>query len=365
MRIKFDFDSGNAAFPAGASARVSKASDTALRLLIILAADPSVRQDFESAAGRIAKKLNCTRAELNMALAFWCGAGIADIEYDAESEPEGKSTSENTADDSADAPESAARVSAEAMTTESKASGERGESDKEAVKPAEADGRRSAKLMRAAGLPEYTSEELGDMLEQNGGALAFVDEAQRRIGRMFNPREVSILIGLKNYLELDERYIYVLIDHCARVGKTSMRYIETVAFGMYDEGVTDSDELETRLAEREAYATLEGKFRSMTGIKGRRLTAKETRFLNRWSVEMKYGFEMIELAYEITADTQHEYNPAYMNGILERWYAAAITTPEQVSSDAQSHKKAALPSGSFDTDEFFEAALQRSYSENK
>ena len=79
---------------------------------------------------------------------------------------------------------------------------------------------------------------------------------------------------------------------------------------------------------------------------------------------MKYGFDMIEMAYDITVDTQHEYNPAYMNGILERWYSAAITTPEQVREDARSHKAKAQGGSSFDTEEFLEAALRRSYSDN-
>ena len=53
-----------------------------------------------------------------------------------------------------------------------------------------------------------------------------------------------------------------------------------------------------------------------------------------------------------------------MNGILERWYAAGITTPEAVKSDAEAHKKGKQDGASFDTDEFFEAALKRSYSDN-
>ena len=118
------------------------------------------------------------------------------------------------------------------------------------------------------------------------------------------------------------------------------------------------------LAQRETYATLEGKFKALIGARGRKLSAKEARFLNRWSDEMKYGFEMIEMAYEITVDTQHEYNPAYMNGILERWYSASITTPEDVRRDAESHKTRRQGDSSFNTDEFFEAALKRSYSDN-
>ena len=178
---------------------------------------------------------------------------------------------------------------------------------------------------------------------------------------MLNPREVSILIGLRNYLELEDDYIFVLLDYCSRVGKTSIRYVETLAFGMYDDGVTETDALAQALAEREAYRELEGKFKAMIGARGRKLTSKETRFLSRWSLEMKYDFKMIELAYEITVDAQHEYNPAYMNAILERWYAAGITTPEQVVAEREKRRQGTSSGKSYDLDDFFEAALRRSY----
>lgn len=316
MKVTFDFESGSAAFPKCALARIKKASDTAVRLLIILAADDEARQNIDAAAPRIMKQLGCDRAELDRALAFWCGAGVAD-------------TVEESAVKTAD-------------------------------KPSETD----KKLISAGELPDYTMKDLGDMLEQNDGSLQLVDEAQRRLGRIMNEREIGIIVGLQNHLELTDEYMYVLLDYCARIGKTSVRYVEKLAFGMYDEDVHDADVLEERLREREEYATLEGKLKALIGARGRKLSAKETRFLNRWALEMKYSFEMIELAYDITVDAQHEYNPAYMNGILEKWYSKLIMTPEQVQAETEQYKKSKQGAmGSFDTDEFFEAALSRSYSD--
>ena len=320
MKVTFDFESGAASFPKSAITRIKKASDVAVRLLLILAADDEARQDIDAAAPRLIKQLGCDRAELDRALAFWCGAGVTDT-------AEGDCTV-----------------------------------DKE--KGIEVPSKQERKLISAGELPDYTMQELGDMLEQNDGSLHLVDEAQRRLGRIMNEREIGILVGLKNHLGLSDEYMYVLFDYCARMGKTSVRYVEKLAFGMYDEDVHDADVLEERLRQREEYATLEGKLKALIGARGRKLSAKETRFLNRWALEMKYSFEMIELAYDITVDTQHEYNPAYMNGILEKWYSKSIMTPEQVQAEAEQYKKSKQGAmGSFDTDEFFEAALSRSYSD--
>lgn len=351
--IKFDFEKGAATFPAAAAERISRASDTALRLLIILAAEKDCREDYEGRAEYMANKLKCNRKELDMALSFWCGAGVMDLSLSSDDTKDEKFYDKAT---------DAINVKTTSIVKEKDESAETVNSEK----PGDGvTGKKSAKLMRAAGVPEYTSEELADMLENDMGALGFVDEAQRRIGRMLNPREVSILVGLRGYLELEDEYIFVLLDYCERIGKTSIRYVETVAFGMYDDGITDASALAASLVEREAYSELEGKFKTMIGARSRRLTSKESRFLNRWSIEMKYDFIMIELAYEITVDAIHEYSPAYMNTILERWYAAAITTPEQVESEREKRKTADYGNGSsFDTNDFFEAALKRSYKDS-
>lgn len=327
MKIEFEYEGKTASFPADAVKKLGRASTVALKLLILLAADEKLCENFSPEEA--AKLLKCEASEVSAALSFWDGAGIVNLDGE-----------ESSADEV---------VAEMPMQPETEAS----------AKPAE---KKSAKLMRAAGVPEYTSEELAEMLESNVGAISFVDEAQRRLGKMLNHREVSILVGLRSYLELEDEYLLILLDHCAKMEKTSMRYVETVAFGMYDEGITDPEALSQRLLEREAYSAVENKFKMMTGARGRRLSAKETRFLNRWTAEMKYPFEIIELAYDITVDAQHEYNPAYMNGILERWFASGITTLEEAEATrSRSESKGDFASSSFNTNDFFEAALRRSF----
>lgn len=411
MKILLDFSDGAVSIPAPAFRRLRRASDTALRFLMILASDASVRENYETEADRVAALLGCDRARLDAALSFWCGAGVADKAEDAAVTPSGTSeptaSTESTAQTSPSAatpdgvgnspelsPQTGGQAGAgaekgapatgtdtgintvtDAVTgtgadSDAAASSDKNRGSAQAEGGSQSQSRpvRKTKLQRAAEIPDYSAEELGHMLESDVGAMALVDEGQRRIGRMFNTREVAILVGLKNYLELSNEFLYILLEHCAHVGKTSMRYVETTAFGIYDEGIHDADALRQKLADRELYSGFEGRFKAMVGARGRRLSAKESRFINRWCLEMKYDFEMVELAYDLTVDRCHEYNPAYMNGILERWYADGITTPDAVRSDAEAHngtqKKTPRDGVSFNTDEFFEAALRRSYSDN-
>ena len=90
---------------------------------------------------------------------------------------------------------------------------------------------------------------------------------------------------------------------------------------------------------------------------------------------------MIERAYEATVDSIGEASMRYTDGVLKRWQAEGLLTPAAVEESdekwRQAHESAPNAakqgktgkgdksdihtSGSFDTDDFFEAALRRSY----
>ena len=101
----------------------------------------------------------------------------------------------------------------------------------------------------------------------------------------------------------------------------------------------------------------------MFGMGGRALTTKEKKYIASWIEKMNFSIEMIRLAYDKTVDVTHEPSCAYANGILERWYADGIDTPEKVkdADERRSADKAMSTGSSFDNDDFFEAALRRSY----
>ena len=72
---------------------------------------------------------------------------------------------------------------------------------------------------------------------------------------------------------------------------------------------------------------------------------------------------MIRLAYDKTVDTTNKVSAAYANTILEDWYAKGIDTPQKVQ---KADEERAIANGgevkkSYDSDDFFEAALKRSY----
>jgi DNA replication protein DnaD len=69
--------------------------------------------------------------------------------------------------------------------------------------------------------------------------------------------------------------------------------------------------------------------------------------------------DLIRLAYERTIHATSKPSVMYASKILERWHTEGLKTPEAV--EASEHKTDEPQSGNFDTEDFFEAALRRSY----
>lgn len=221
------------------------------------------------------------------------------------------------------------------------------------------------KLARPDEIPTYSLTELNEMMERRRSLRSLVDESQQILGKMFNTYEINILFGMVDYLGLNEDYLLLLLAHCAKIGKTGLRTIERYAIALADRGITSADVLEEELRADEERHTLEGKVRAMFGMKTRSLTAKEQRMIGEW-IGFGYGEEIIRRAYEITVDRINEPSMKYAAAILDRWHAEGLKTPEEIDRYEEAHRSEkgvdrnlAVGTSSFDTDEFFDAALKR------
>ena len=210
--------------------------------------------------------------------------------------------------------------------------------------------------------PTYTTEELTALMEKRRITSDFIGEASRVYGKMFNQHEVEMIVRMIDYIGFDEECVLMLLSFFSRDKKT-LRYIEKTALALYDEGISTAAELQEKLCAMERIRTCEGQIRAMFGMTGRSLTTKEKKYISSWLGKMNFDVEMIRLAYEKTVDATHGPSCAYANGILERWFADGIDTPQKVADADQkrSSTKAAEQESGFDADVFFEAALKRSY----
>lgn len=319
MKLIWNYATDVLTLPAALVDHLEKATKKDIRILLALAADPAARIDLEAAISALCARASLSEGEVDAALSFWRGAGILLLDRE-------EAAQQPAAEPVAEPPRPTVRVIAD------------------------------------KGLPSYSYEELSEVLERRGEMATLINECQNAFGKIFNNREVAVIAGMVDYLGLEGEYILLLLEHCMRMEKKSMRYVEKMAISLHDEGILGAQELEERLHRIEVMASAGGKIRAMFGISSRALTTKEQGIIEKWICTMQFPDEVLQKAYEITVDTTGKAAIPYANSILERWYAEGYRTLEDVEAAiADYRRKKNEGKGSFDVDDFFEAALKRTY----
>lgn len=212
-------------------------------------------------------------------------------------------------------------------------------------------------------LPHYTAEEMAAAASSTSGFSDLLDSCQQIFGKIFNTAETEMVIGLADHLRLDQDYILLLFTHAVEMDKKTVRYVEKMALSFYDRGITTYGGLEEEIARIRETASLEVYVRSLFGIGKRALVKKETAMLEKWVSVYRFPRELIRYAYETTIAKAKEPSLSYANAVLESWYAKGLKTPADVDAAEAERNHASVQKSSFATDDFFEAALKRSYAE--
>ncbi len=321
MKYKINYGTAVGAFPKNALDIVKRAGADELKVLLFLCSCEGNADEK-----KLVKLTGCKSESVRDALSFWRGAGVIDA-----------------ADGEVSAVESTEEAKVEAVP----------EKKPEAKK----------KLQRSEELPNYTSKELSDILEQRSDTATLINECQNIMGKIFNVREINVLIGLCDYLTLDTEYIMILLTYCMSIGKKNLHFAEKLAFSLYDAGICTSEELSEELRRRELAQSAEGRIRTLFGIGERAFTSKEKKMITAWIGEMGFPIEIIERAYEATADATGKGSIPYANSILERWYSEGLRTLEDIEASI-AQRKGEKSEGSFNTDDFFDAAIKRALGES-
>lgn len=324
MKLLFSYGSDVLTLPAVVLSHIDKATKRDLRVLLWLAAEERHTRDIAELAPAVAKALQIDVAEVENAISFWRGAGILSL-------VEGDEIA------------SVAVATQQAMTAKPDAPKEKAVPDR--------------------GLPSYSADELAGILERRRDLSSLIDACQQALGKIFNTVEVGIVAGMRDYLGFEGEYILLLLSHCARMEKKSLRYAEKMALSLYDDGVTEVAALEERLLRIETMATATGKIRAMFGLASRALTTKEKAMIEKWVCVMQYTDDVLQKAYETTVDAIGKPSIAYANTILERWHAAGYRTVEDVERALSDYRREKSGGSSFDVEDFFQAALKNTYGE--
>ena len=319
-QIMLNFQSEVAVIPASAIAFVDKAKKFDIKVLLLIASSEKYRKGNYIA--ELALALECDESAAAASVSFWNGTGVISVG---------------------------------------------GETDAAIIKKqVKEEDQGTAKRVKVTELPQYTSAELNSLLEKHNNVVGLIDECQNILGKIFTAADIKVLMGLIDFLGLDNDYVLVLMHYAARKEMKSMRYIEKIAVSCLDDGFTDAVVLQTALREREEKEDIESKIKNIFGAGARKFSAKEKKCVETWISTYNFGLDIIERAYDITISATNKPSIPYAHAILERWFNEGIKSIEQIDAlIAQREIDKAGEGSSFNIDEFFNAALDRSYADNK
>lgn len=218
-------------------------------------------------------------------------------------------------------------------------------------------------------VPIYSGEELAAIMEKNPDLNLLIDECQKLTGKsLFNPHERNKIVALHDYLGLSAEYILSVFNYCKRAygygTRTTIPYIVKTIYNIYDNGIDTEEKLYEYLKYKEEYDSYEGKVLRIFGIQ-RKPSTKEETIIETWMKTYAMTMDMVEYAYELTVNATTKASIPYADTIMLNWHKAGCTTLEQVKEVEFNYRKkqeqVAASQSSFDTDEFFKAALERSY----
>lgn len=234
------------------------------------------------------------------------------------------------------------------------------------------------KLAPSVAAKNLSGEEMAEVIESDESLKALIEECSALYGKVFTPTDISKIVSLKTSLGLDCETIllhfFYNFEKLSAVGKKlTVSYVEKCAYTLYNQGIKTSEALQRHIKECERRNSNKYKLSRLFGIGDRTFTKKEKAFFEKWLNEWEMSFELIEAAYEIAVDNTGKISYEYISKILSDWHDSGITTVEQAEKASEDFKNARKdrpaftekPSEgkneSFNTEEFFEKALKRSY----
>jgi DnaD/phage-associated family protein len=325
---KINYINGN--IPPNISQILNNSDELDLKILTVILMAANVDGEFDDSLA-IDEMLGISRAELDASLKFWRGAGVVDFSRSQKKRTDSVQTKQETR-----------------------------------IETAHRDG-----AVEGGGIDVYNSTELVTLLESRAVSAGFVDEAQQVFGKTFSPLDTSIVVGLVDQYGFEEEAVLELLSYVRGLEKKVLRYVEKVAISFYDEGITTAADVTQKIALIERSKEDIYKIKQIFGFGARSLTKTEQTLFEKWTTTYGYGVDIIKLAYDIMIDSIQKPVPKYADKIMEKWHCEGLHTLLDIEA-YEGRKKEGLQNSdnndsqkSYEVDDFFAAAMNRSFKDLK
>ena len=207
--------------------------------------------------------------------------------------------------------------------------------------------------------PVYQRADVAGRLEESGEFRGLVKAVEEKLGKRLTTADVSVLLGLNDYLGLPADVIFLLVGHCAervrrRFGegrRPGMKQIEKEGYAWARMGIDTQEAAAAYLKRCARQEELLPRYMRALGLGDRAPVPSEEKYLLSWQ-EMGFSPEAVALACDKTVLKCHELRWAYCNGILKKWHEAGLHTVEEIQTqDRPSARRAEeRPAGGGDSE---------------
>lgn len=187
--------------------------------------------------------------------------------------------------------------------------------------------------------PSYSQSEIEAVAKANKQISGMFYQAETILNKALTETETELLFSFNDWLGLPVEVITMLLSYAFKKGKTTKRYLETVAIDWAEKGIDTFEAAEAYISELEAADSAEAQVRKILGIHNRALTATEKKYIKLWVGEMKIPAELISLAYDRTVEYTGKLSWSYMDKLLQSWIANGYKNEADIkAADEEFHK---------------------------
>ena len=153
--------------------------------------------------------------------------------------------------------------------------------------------------------------------------------AETYLGRALTASEGNNLLYFYDSLHFSADLIEYLLEYCALKGNPGAKYMERVACGWYEKGISTVADAkkETISYHREYYQIFEA-----LGMKGRTPAPKEAEYMDRWLKDWAFSMDIILEACSRTIMLTSRPSIRYADGILKSWHESNVQSLEDIRS---------------------------------
>lgn len=183
--------------------------------------------------------------------------------------------------------------------------------------------------------PHYSADELSLYCQEHKSISNLFTICEKYLGRLLSPTDQQVLYGLYDWLNLPLDLIEYLVEYCSSNNHTHIRYIEKVALGWVDQGISTVEDAK-------AQSTITKKYRTILkalGMTGETITKHQRTLLDKWLNDYAFDLSVILEACNRTVTYSSSPSLNYLGSILDSWHEKGIKTVSDIDTLDKTHAK--------------------------